>query len=698
MADKRTMRPRRIVGAVLAVIVASVGAVVGLSHPAGAAGSKTYTIETPFVPGDWDTSLAMPRFDPSWGALTGVHLRLSATMRASAQVENLGAAPATVPVSLGARAAIDVPFELMLLGVNGLLEPASEQSLPLGAFDGQTDYDGPSGVKVSDIEVAADYTGDFEPGAFLIGFLGEGDLEIPATVTARSTVGGADDGGLSTATETSVSLRLVVTYDFARAGVAVRVDPANQTVANGDDAVFSVVITNLGEIALRGIFVGSDTVEGCNQVIDEIEAGGEATIVCHAEHITAPVTNHIVVGGQAGGTFLTGEASGAVAVGSPAVGLEVSPARQTVHVGDTVTIAITVTNRGDLEVRDVVVDTPASPACLHTIGVLAPGAQQTRTCTTTALMSSTQRVRLRAVAGIAAPQELTVEATSELIVEEERPELSVAATVNGASAPTSPGKGVEVGAPLEFAYVVTNTGAATLVSVSVSDPAAGPVSCPPDMLAPGASMTCHASGTQTAIAPVVHTVEATGSTLRLARASARTLLYHFGRRVASCPADGLLNDVGFSVNGGPAVGDLRLTSLRPGDTVNMQWASTGPDAAGCTVAFALYRAESAAFEVEVDQTLIGSAVCTIQASDPSEACAGATTPGGSDAAPAFLSAAAGGPGVLTFQIPPDLAGPFQLDAVTGTPLAVVGPGGGYYSGVLSGDVNRLISARNAHGS
>jgi hypothetical protein len=42
--------------------------------------------------------------------------------------------------------------------------------------------------------------------------------------------------------------------------------------------------------------------------------------------------------------------------------------------------------------------------------------------------------------------------------------------------------------------------------------------------------------------------------------------------------------------------------------------------------------------------------------------------------------------------------PFQVDAITGEPLAVVGPSGGFYSGVLTSATNRLISSQTGSGS
>ena len=65
---------------------------------------------------------------------------------------------------------------------------------------------------------------------------------------------------------------------------------------------------------------------------------------------------------------------------------------------------------------------------------------------------------------------------------------------NGAEADTPPGPVLVEGAPVSWSYVVTNTGAETLTAIAVTDDRGVTVTCPGTELAPGASMTCTASG------------------------------------------------------------------------------------------------------------------------------------------------------------------------------------------------------------
>lgn len=65
---------------------------------------------------------------------------------------------------------------------------------------------------------------------------------------------------------------------------------------------------------------------------------------------------------------------------------------------------------------------------------------------------------------------------------------------NGLDADEPPGAFIEVGDPVDWTYVVTNTGNSTLSSIEVTDDPAQTISCPDDTLDPGEDMTCRATG------------------------------------------------------------------------------------------------------------------------------------------------------------------------------------------------------------
>ena len=75
------------------------------------------------------------------------------------------------------------------------------------------------------------------------------------------------------------------------------------------------------------------------------------------------------------------------------------------------------------------------------------------------------------------------------------PGINIEKSTNGQDADDAPGVTVNVGDPVTWTYLVSNTGNVTLTSVTVTDDKLGAVSCPTTTLAAGATMTCTASGT-----------------------------------------------------------------------------------------------------------------------------------------------------------------------------------------------------------
>jgi hypothetical protein len=78
------------------------------------------------------------------------------------------------------------------------------------------------------------------------------------------------------------------------------------------------------------------------------------------------------------------------------------------------------------------------------------------------------------------------------------PAIDIEKATNGHDADFAPGPTLYVGDPVEWTYVVTNTGPVALENVSVSDDQGVAVSCPATSLQPGQSMTCTGSGTAVA--------------------------------------------------------------------------------------------------------------------------------------------------------------------------------------------------------
>src|SRR5262249_37018689 len=65
---------------------------------------------------------------------------------------------------------------------------------------------------------------------------------------------------------------------------------------------------------------------------------------------------------------------------------------------------------------------------------------------------------------------------------------------NGEDADTPPGPQIDIGSPVTWTYIVTNTGDVTLTQIVVNDDQIGVVTCPKFVLAIGESMTCTMTG------------------------------------------------------------------------------------------------------------------------------------------------------------------------------------------------------------
>jgi hypothetical protein len=76
-----------------------------------------------------------------------------------------------------------------------------------------------------------------------------------------------------------------------------------------------------------------------------------------------------------------------------------------------------------------------------------------------------------------------------------QPSITLEKTTNGQNPAAPTGPLVPVGDPVDWAYMVTNTGNINLTDLAVVDDQGVTVTCPATTLAVGGSVTCTASGT-----------------------------------------------------------------------------------------------------------------------------------------------------------------------------------------------------------
>ena len=95
---------------------------------------------------DWTQSFSFFQFDPSLGTLQGIHIGLTGDVAASAAIENLGSAPATVTVSMPGTINLIGPDNVIITQVQ---PTASASTTSLAAFDGTKDFSGASGTTLT---------------------------------------------------------------------------------------------------------------------------------------------------------------------------------------------------------------------------------------------------------------------------------------------------------------------------------------------------------------------------------------------------------------------------------------------------------------------------------------------------------------------------------------------------------------------
>jgi hypothetical protein len=173
---------------------------------------------------------------------------------------------------------------------------------------------------------------------------------------------------------------------------------------------------------------------------------------------------------------------------------DVSPGPEII-VGDDVLWEYVVTNTGPVPLSDVLVaDSEGVPVSCPQV-TLAPG--ESMTCTASGVATPGQYENLGTAIGVDPSGNVVEDADPSHYFGVGNPAIDIEKTTNGFDADAPPGPQINVGDPIEWAYLVANNGNVTLGNVVVSDNQGVVVQCPTDTLAPGESMTCTASGVAT---------------------------------------------------------------------------------------------------------------------------------------------------------------------------------------------------------
>lgn len=261
-------------------------------------------------------------------------------------------------------------------------------------------------------------------------------------------------------TSTLLSDTAPVTVETPFAALTLSKTPDLQMVQSGGTAIFTLTVTNTGNVALVPVIVGDPEVADCDGwTVSNLAVGASANHTCTQSNVTASFTNTAVATGTAalGGQVVTGTGIAVVQVINPALAISKTPDSQLAQSGDAVTFTITVTNTGDITLANVAVTDLFAPDCNQSLGDMSAGASSSYTCT----MTTTSDLTNTAVVIGAPPAGPNVTASDDAFVNVVSPALQISKTSDVQFALS--------GDIVTFTISVTNTGDISLTNIIVND-------------------------------------------------------------------------------------------------------------------------------------------------------------------------------------------------------------------------------------
>ncbi len=281
----------------------------------------------------------------------------------------------------------------------------------------------------------------------------------------------------------------------------------------GDTIAWSFLVKNTGTTTITNLAVTDPTAGAVTCPATPLAPGASTTctattahVITQAEVDAGVVSNTATASGKdPGNTTVPSNPSStdtpvvqasALQLTKSAVVTDVN-ASGTTDLGDTIAWSFLVKNTGTTTLTNVAVSDPVAGAVTCPVTTLAPGASTT--CTATAAHSVTQAdvdagvVNNTATAAGKNPAGATVpsnpSSTSTPVMQSSALVLTKSAAVTDVD---GDGK-TDLGDTIAWSFLVQNTGTTTITNLVVTDPTAGPVTCPVTTLAPSASTTCTAA-------------------------------------------------------------------------------------------------------------------------------------------------------------------------------------------------------------
>jgi uncharacterized repeat protein (TIGR01451 family) len=292
---------------------------------------------------------------------------------------------------------------------------------------------------------------------------------------------------------------------------------SNPTPNVGDTVTFTVTLSNNGPDAATNVTVGDALPAGLTLVSASPSQGSYAAGVWTVGTVTPgspqtlQITATVVSPGVSTNTATvthsdqfdpdpTNNTASAAVTPAALTLLKTADATAITAVGEPITYTFHVTNTGSVTLSAIAITetdftgTGTPPSCTPVPNSLAPG--DSATCTaiytvTAADLAADLLANVATASGTKPDGGAVLSPPSGVAIPPVT--ISLVKEVNGQPEPTPPGVTLEVGQPVTFTYVVTNTSKLPVDTVTITDhPSPGIITCQATTLDPGSSTTCTA--------------------------------------------------------------------------------------------------------------------------------------------------------------------------------------------------------------
>ncbi|MFZ5917452.1 MAG: DUF7507 domain-containing protein [Chloroflexota bacterium] len=169
--------------------------------------------------------------------------------------------------------------------------------------------------------------------------------------------------------------------DVIHPGIEIAKLPDSQLVVIGQNATFTIIVTNTGDVPLTNVLLTDALAPDCNAGPGDLEPGEIVSGTCSAHNIAFDFTNTAIVTATPPiGDDIQAADTAIVDAINPVIEIAKTPDLQTVSSGSTAHFTIVITNSGDTTLTNVTVSDAQAPGCDETFATLAVGNHETINC------------------------------------------------------------------------------------------------------------------------------------------------------------------------------------------------------------------------------------------------------------------------------------------------------------------------------